>query len=289
MQGRWEDRYWTSNDGLRLHYRDYAGSRDWPPLICLHGLTRNAGDFGDLALRFAGQRRVIVPDFRGRGLSDYDPFPARYAPPTYASDILQLMDLLGIERAVFIGTSLGGLVTMAIAAFTQERIAGTVLNDVGPKLEESGLERIRSYVGSPALFHSWSTAAHYIARGNRVMHPRYDEHDWLKMAHRVCRRAGAEIVFDYDMAIADNVLAAAAAPTADAWPYFRALAHAPLLVLRGELSDLLSDETAVRMAAEHPEAELVRVQGVGHAPDLDEPEAVAAIERLLARAGKRNK
>ncbi|MEO5775091.1 MAG: alpha/beta hydrolase [Sphingomicrobium sp.] len=283
----WEDRYWTSRDGLRLHYRDYAGSGDRPPLICLHGLTRNARDFGDLAERFAGDWRLIVPDFRGRGLSDYDPLPVRYAPPTYAGDIMQMMDVLGVEQAVFVGTSLGGLVTMAIAAIAQQRIAAAVLNDVGPELEETGLQRIRSYVGKPALFHSWRAAARYIARGNAAMHPRYDESDWIKMAQRVCRSANGEILFDYDMAAADNVLAGAGAPPIDAWPYFRALAHAPLLIVRGELSDLLSEENARRMAAEHPDAELVTVQGVGHAPDLDEPEAVAGIERLLAKADAR--
>lgn len=281
---RWTDIYWFSRDGLKLHYRDYPGRDDRPPLICLHGLTRNARDFGQLAERYAGEWRVIVPDFRGRGLSDYDPLPARYAPPAYAADILQLLDLLHIKRAVFIGTSLGGLVTMAIAATAPHRVAATLLNDVGPQLEPEGLSRIRSYVGQPALFRDWDEAAQALAGRNAEIYPAYSPADWLAMARRLCREDQEDqIRFDYDMAIAQNVLAPAPVSPVDAWPLFRALSAAPLLVVRGESSDLFSQETAKKMAAEHPDAELVCVPGVGHAPDLNEPEAVAAIDRLLVR------
>jgi pimeloyl-ACP methyl ester carboxylesterase len=277
----WTDAYWNSRDGLRLHYRDYPGPAGALPVVCLHGLTRNARDFEELAPQLARDRRVIVPDFRGRGLSDYDPIPARYAPPTYAADILQLLELLEIESATFIGTSLGGLVTMAIAAFAPQRIAGTVLNDVGPELEREGLDRIRGYVGRPAFFRNWKEAADSIAERNGALHPRYRHADWMKMARRLCREEAGGVIFDYDLAIAQNVLASASAPQADAWPYFAALASSPLLVLRGELSDLLSAETAARMVESHPDARLVTVADVGHAPDLLEPEALAAIHQLL--------
>lgn len=280
--------HWTSSDGLRLHYRDYPGRADRPPVICLHGLTRNGRDFETLAGRLAGEWRVIVPDFRGRGLSDYDPAPDQYAPPTYAGDILQLMDLLRVEAAIFIGTSLGGLVSMGIAAVAPQRIAGTVLNDVGPQLEADGLERIRSYVGRAARFDSWHSAAGHLAERNREIHPRYGIDEWERMARRLCRQAPEGIRFDYDMAIARNVLAPANAPAVDPWPLFRALSHAPLLILRGEYSDLLSAETAVTMAAAHPDSELVCIESVGHAPDLDEPEAIAGVERLLTKAAVNN-
>jgi pimeloyl-ACP methyl ester carboxylesterase len=283
-QQQWEERYWHSRDGLRLHYRDYPGADDRPPVICLHGLTRNGRDFGSLAARLTGKWRVMVPDLRGRGLSDYDPLPTRYAPPTYVGDILQLMDLLGIIRAVFIGTSLGGLVTIGIAAVAPDRIAGAVLNDVGPQLEPQGLERIRSYVGTAANFHSWEEAARSIAERNAQIHPGYKADDWVDMARRLCRETRGQIRFDYDPAIAINVLAAGS--PVDAWPYFRRLSAAPLLIVRGELSDLLSAETARNMVAEHPDAELISIARVGHAPDLDEPEAVGAIERLLTKALK---
>ena len=282
----WTDVNWNSRDGLRIHYRDYPGPAGALPLLCLHGLTRNARDFEELAPRLARDRRVIVPDFRGRGLSDYDPLPARYAPPTYAADILQLLELLEIESAIFIGTSLGGLVTMAIAAFAPQRIAGAVLNDVGPELEREGLDRIRGYVGRPAFFRDWQDAADSIAERNRAIHPRYCGADWMKMAHRMCREEAGGMIFDYDLAIAQNVLATAAQPQADAWPYFLALTASPLLVLRGELSDLLSAETAARMVQSHPDATLVTVPAVGHAPDLSESEALQAVLALLSKADR---
>lgn len=280
----WEDRYWSSQEGLRLHYRDYSGSGDKPPVICLHGLTRNARDFAKLAQRLKGTQRVIVPDFRGRGLSAWDPVRARYAPPTYARDVLDLMGVLKIDCAVFIGTSLGGLVTMAIAAIDQGRIAASVLNDVGPALEPAGLERIRSYVAQAQWFGTWEEAARAIQRRDETIHPRYQQKDWLAMAHRLCRRDGSQIRFDYDIAIAHNVVASAGAPAMNAWPYWEGLYHAPAVIIRGALSDLLSREAATKMAAEHPDCELIEIDGVGHAPDLDEPHALAGIARLLRKA-----
>src|SRR4051812_26204248 len=137
----YQDNYLRVADGLRLHYRDYPGTSERPPLLCLHGLTRNGRDFVDLAERYSPQRRVIVVDFRGRGLSDYDPQPERYTPLTYASDVLQLLDELAIDQAVFVGTSLGGLVTMAVAATAPNRIAAGILNDIGPDFAPSGVER----------------------------------------------------------------------------------------------------------------------------------------------------
>jgi pimeloyl-ACP methyl ester carboxylesterase len=280
---RWEDRFWTSSDGLRLHYRDYAGPSDRPPILCLHGLTRNARDFEDLADRLAGTWRVIVPDFRGRGLSDWDPQPERYNPATYAADVIDVLDRLRIEKAVFIGTSLGGLVTMAVAAETPGHIAAAVLNDIGPRLEEQGLERIRGYVGRQQLFSSLEAAADWLASRDHPIHPAYRDEDWLRMARRLCCAGEDGIRFDYDMAVADNVLRSATAPTADAWPLFRALEQVPLLILRGELSDLLSQGTAEEMGEVHPDAELAIIPKVGHAPDLSEAAAQRALERLLAR------
>ena len=136
--------YWTSSDGLRLFTRDYPGSAERPTLVCLHGLTRNSRDFEAFAERHSGRFRVIAPDFRGRGRSARDPNPANYLPKTYADDILQLLDELAVDRAIFVGTSLGGIVTMLIAAAQPQRIAATILNDVGPELDERGLDRIRT-------------------------------------------------------------------------------------------------------------------------------------------------
>lgn len=281
--GGWADRHWTSADGLLLYYRDYAGSADRPPLLCLHGLTRNSRDFAAFAERYAGEWRIIAPDFRGRGRSQWDPKPENYKPPVYAADIVELLDELRLPEAIFVGTSLGGLVTMAIAAFAPQRITAAILNDVGPALDSAGLERIGTYVGKPVAFPSWEAAAAYFARLQSAMHPNYRGDDWDRYARRICRERDGVILFDYDMAIADNFQVAIGAPAVDAWPYFHALAGAPLLIVRGEYSDLLSASTAQAMVDAHPDAELVTVPGVGHAPDLVEPAAIAAIDRFLGR------
>ena len=141
---RWTDRYWTSTDGLKLHYRDYAGPDDRPPLLMLHGLTRNSRDFEEVAKRYAGDWRVIAVDFRGRGKSQHDPDPANYQVPVYARDVLQLLDELDIDQAVFLGTSLGGLVTMVVAITAAGRIAGALLNDVCPELDSAGIDHINN-------------------------------------------------------------------------------------------------------------------------------------------------
>lgn len=285
----WRDEYWTSRDGLKLHYRDYAGRDDRPPVLCLHGLTRNARDFEMLAERLAGDWRVIVPDFRGRGLSDYDPMTIRYVPPTYAADVLQLLDELGIPEAVFVGTSLGGIVTMIVAGFAPQRIAGAVLNDVGPALEKSGIDRIRSYVGQPLVFADWDEATERLSARHAEAHPAYGRGDWLGYSKRVAHETGRGIEFDYDLAIAEPFMAMdeKAAAAVGAWPLFMGLTGKPLLILRGEHSDLFSAETAERMRDAIPGAELAVVPNVGHAPDLAERESIAAIDRLLERVLRR--
>ena len=268
-------------DGLRLHYRDYPGPAGKAPLLCLHGLTRNSRDFTDFAERHSPEWRVLAADFRGRGLSDYDPLPARYTPVTYAADVLHFLNALEIDRAVFIGTSLGGLVTMAIAAIAPLRIAASILNDVGPELTAGGLERIRSFVGKDVRFATWDEAAEAIAANNRRLPQSYSHDDWVEMAHRVCREDKGEIIFDYDMAIALPFETHGPVPKVDLWPLFKALGQKPLLVVRGEQSDLLSADALEKMHEAVPGMKSVTVPGVGHAPTLDEPEALEAIDALL--------
>ncbi|WP_426693158.1 alpha/beta hydrolase [Sphingomonas sediminicola] len=283
----WADRYWTSCDGLKLHYRDYDGPADRPPLLMLHGLTRNARDFENVAERYAGDWRVLAVDFRGRGMSEWDSDSSHYHPPIYAADVLQLLDELGIEQAVFMGTSLGGLVTMIIATVAPQRIAGALLNDVGPELDFSGIDRIKSYVGKQVLFRDWDDAADRLQQRAGDVYPAYDHAAWVRFAKRACRQTEGGVEFDYDMRIAEPFEAGNTGEIKDAWPYYRALGDRPVLVLRGEHSDLLPGPAADRMAKEILDVEVVTVKGVGHAPDLDEPEAVAAIDRLLERVLKR--
>jgi pimeloyl-ACP methyl ester carboxylesterase len=278
---RYPDGWYRVADGLRLHYRDYPGSSDRPPLICLAGLTRNARDFEAFAERYSPRFRVLALDFRGRSLSDFDPQPLRYNPLTYVGDVLQLLDQLGVPRAIFVGTSLGGIVTMLLAATAPQRVAGAILNDVGPELSDAGLDRIRGYVGKGECFADWDEAAQALAAINRGIPRNFTQADWIKAAHRACREEDGAIVFDYDPAIAVPFAAVAAAPAVDMWPLFHALALHPLLALRGEVSDLLSAEAFERMRVAAPNARFAVIPGVGHAPMLDEPAAVAAIDQFL--------
>lgn len=279
------DCYWTSRDGLKLHYRDYPGRAERPPVVCLPGLTRNARDFAALAGRLAGEWRVLCPEMRGRGDSDYAKDPATYNPLQYVDDVAALFEQAGIDRFVAIGTSLGGLMTMVMAMTMPERIAGAVLNDIGPVLDPAGLARIKGYVGLGRSFPTWMHAARGLEESQAIAYPDYAIDDWLAMAKRLMLLSSNDrIVFDYDMKIAEP-LAAVEDSQADLWPGIDGLAGKPVLLIRGELSDILSPATLAAMQARLPAAEAVTVPRVGHAPTLDEPEAVAAIARLLARIG----
>lgn len=277
----WTDRYWNSADGVKLHYRDYDGNRDRPPILCIPGLTRNARDFEPVADRFAGDWRIIAIDLRGRGGSAFDPDPSNYKPMVYVADILKMLDQLGIADAVFVGTSLGGICTMALALGDRERIAGALLNDIGPEIDRAGVERIAGYVGTAARFASWDEAIDQVSSRNLDIYPDYSRADWDRFVRRMAREDGSAVVFDYDMAIAGNFESAASAP--EIWPLYQALDGRPVTILRGELSDLLSARVAARMASDLPDVELVTIPRVGHAPSLDEPESLAALDRLLAR------
>ena len=278
--------HWRSGDGLALHFRDYPGRGNLTPVICLHGLTRNARDFEDLAPHIAASsgRRVLVPEMRGRGRSGYAADPATYAVPTYVADLLALLAQEEIERFVPIGTSMGGLIAMALASLAPERIAGVVLNDVGPVVEEGGLERIRAYVGQGRSFPTWVHAARALADLHGETHPGYTLEDWLAMAKRtMVLVSNGRIALDYDMKIAEPILAhdESAVPV-DLWPMLRGLAGRPAVLVRGELSAILSAETFAQMAAALPGARTVTVAGTGHAPTLDEPEVRIAIDAMLA-------
>jgi len=284
----WQDRYWTNRDGLKLHYRDYPGPADRPPILMLHGLTRNCRDFENVAARLAGDWRVIAVDFRGRGLSDWDPQSGRYTPQTYADDVVEMLGQLGVDRGIFFGTSLGALVTMTVAAMRPELLAGALINDIGPEVDPRGIKRIRTYVGVPVHFSDWHEAAAALRAKHGDVHPSYGDEDWLRYARRVCRESGQGMVeLDYDMAIADNFNRPGSDPVGDLWPLFHSLGNIPVLIVRGANSDLLPAGLAEQMREALANAELVTVPEVGHAPDLDEPDAAAAIDRLLERVRAR--
>jgi pimeloyl-ACP methyl ester carboxylesterase len=278
----YSDGYWWSHDDLRLHYRDYAGPSDKPPIICIPGLTRNCRDWEPVAERLAGQWRVITVSLRGRGESAYAKDALTYVPLTYMRDIERLLIHLDISRFVLFGTSLGGIVTMLMAANGGERIAGALINDVGPEIDPVGLERIKTYVGRSVSWPTWLHAARALHDANGALYPKFQLADWLAMAKRVHRLTqSGRIVPDYDAKIAIPFKLPNAEPAFDMWPTLDGLAGKPVLIVRGALSDLLSEATARRMTERLPDAKLVTVPDVGHAPVLNEPEAVAGIDALL--------
>ena len=280
----WSDGYWWSNDGLRLHYREYAGRDDRPPIICIPGLTRNARDFEGVADRLAGEWRLICVELRGRGESAYAKDPMTYMPITYMQDVEALIRELGLTRFVLFGTSLGGIVTMLLSMNDGGRIAGALLNDIGPDLETAGLETIRSYVGRSQSFPTWLHAARFIAEAQKARYPDWDLDQWLTYAKRLCKLTpGGRIVLDYDLRIAEPFKLPGGETGFDMWVAYQGLKGVPSVLVRGELSDLFSPRTAERMQRENPALEVVVVPRVGHAPLLEEPEAVQAIDRLLAR------
>lgn len=283
------DGYWWSNDGLRLHYRDYAGGdAARPPILCIPGLTRNARDFEGLAARLAGQWRVIAVDLRGRGESAYAKDPLTYAPVSYQQDLEALVAALAIDRFVLAGTSMGGLLAMHLGAADPARVAGLIVNDVGPELDEIGMARIRSTIGRTSTWPTWVHAARDFAELHKAAFPKWKLEDWLVFAKRMARIGSAgRIVPDYDMRIAEALRGASPVAGMDLWSAWQALSGVPALVVRGARSDILSAETLERMIATNGEAKALTVQGIGHAPTLDEPEVTAAIDGLLARVEER--
>lgn len=279
-----------SQDGLGLFVRDYAPEAPVTglPVLCLHGLTRNSRDFEEVAPRIAALgRRVICPDVRGRGRSDWDSKPDSYAPPVYVADTLRILSQLNVERCVWLGTSMGGIMTMIAAATAPHLVAAVALNDVGPALDPKGIARIMGYVGRRQPVADLATAAAAIRAVNGVAFPKaQDDAFWLTFAERTFRRqADGRFELDYDPAIAQAFATppSTAAPV-DMWPLFEALKPIPAIVFRGALSDLLAPETVTEMQRRKPDLEAVEVADVGHAPTLEEEDAWGALMTFLARA-----
>jgi pimeloyl-ACP methyl ester carboxylesterase len=282
------DRTWTSPDGLELYARDHAAGPGPArlPVICLQGLTRTARDFEDVAPWIPARgRRVRAAHLRGRGRSAWDPRPMRYVPLTYARDVLALMQQAGIARAVFVGTSMGGLITMTLAQLRSPVVAAAVLNDVGPVLSPAGLARIAGYTGKTAEPTSWAEAAAYARSTNAHAFPEMGDAEWLAFARRLFREQDGRIRLDYDPDITVPFGKIKPVRPAVMWALFRHLARKrPTLLVRGQTSDLLAQETAARMRSLAPKMAYAEVPGVGHAPMLTEPAARGALEAFLRDA-----
>jgi pimeloyl-ACP methyl ester carboxylesterase len=277
--------YWfDSHDDLRLYSRVYAAAADAPVVLCLHGLMRNSRDFGELAVHLAARYRVIVPDMRGRGLSARDRNFNNYQIPVYLRDVLTLLAGLGAARVAIIGTSMGGLMAMLLAATQPRLVSRIVLNDVGPEVDPRGLERIRGYAGRAAPVRSWPEAAAQVRADYGAAWPNLSDARWDEIA-RLSYRANAQGVpeLDADPLIREPLRdTSRAAP--DLWPLWGALARVPILAIRGAHSDILSVTTLARMQRGKPDLQALTVANRGHAPLLDEPECVAAIDQFLAAA-----
>lgn len=281
----YQDVFYETPDGLSLYARDYPGPTAAAPVVmCLHGLTRNSRDFHDLALTLSGTFRVLVPEQRGRGRSDYDSDPSRYAIMQYVADTHGLLNKLNVETVGVVGTSMGGLMTFALNALYPGLISRAVINDIGPEIAEAGLERIKSYVGVAGPFADWDEATRYLKDVSADIFPRWAENQWADFARQCYREHDGQVVIDYDPQIAEPLAGESNDTEAQTlWSLFEAMATVPTLLVRGALTDLLSVSCVDRMQALHPAMELLTVPDVGHAPMLNETGVAAAINAFLSR------
>lgn len=293
-----KERQYHAHDGLNLSYREYGEGEN--VMVCLPGLTRNSRDFESLAGHLSQRWRVLSPDFRGRGKSQRDPKWKQYLPPTYARDVWTLLDHLGIEQAVIIGTSLGGLVAMIMADQQPQRLRAVVMNDVGPHVPDEAISRLLQYVGRTPAQENWDAAIEMTRKNYSLSFPDADDAFWLTQVRQAwSERTDGTVAPDHDPKIGDALRHASKSAglvrflqklgirrlrgiNLDLWDNFRAMTM-PTLLLRGALSDLLSTETVKQMKTIKPDLEVVTIPNRGHAPTLDEPESRAAIDRFLAK------
>lgn len=283
----YRERWFSAQDGLRLFFRDY-GSHLAPgtPVLCLGGLARNSKDFDRLARRLCERRRVICPDYRGRGRSSYDTDWRNYRPEVYLNDLAHLLAVCNLHRVLVCGTSMGGLLSMGLAIAKPTALAGVILNDIGPHLHHRGLTRILDYIGADHPQPDWDHAVAHLKSQFPHLGLGSDER-WRAFAEQTYRLGDDGVLrYDWDQALAKPLLRSRGA-TPDLWRLYGALDRRPVLVLRGELSDVLSEETVARMAELKPDLKSATVPGVGHTPMLDEPPAQTAIDEFIAEIDER--
>lgn len=271
-----------SEDGLELFYREFGAEQPGTPVICLPGLTRNSRDFVDLAQRIEDRRRVLTPDLRGRGFSAYDPNWQNYHPLTYINDTWRLLDSLGIDRVIIVGTSLGGLCAMAMSKQDASRIAGVVMNDVGPEIGAEGLVRIQGYTGLLPPVASWQEAVQQTRDVYGRWLPGLSDAEYLALAKRGYREFDGVPRLDFDPNVG-RAVREVGPQKGDPWENFASLKDTPVTVLWGVDSDILTKEICDKMIGVKPDLDVVAVSDRGHVPLLDEPECVAAIDAMLSK------
>lgn len=281
----------TSSDGLRLHARSYGDdTAERPPVVCLPGLARHAADFHDFAAALTDPddppRHVLAVDYRGRGRSDHDPDPDHYSVPVETADLLRLLDTLDISRAIFVGTSRGGIITMAAAAAKPGLVAAAVLNDIGPVIERAGLLRIKSYVGKLGTPRDLDEAAGTLEALFGRQFPTLFDRDWRAWAQNTWETRDGRLVLSYDPALARTLEPIGPdSDIPDLWPLFGSLQSAPVLVIRGANSDLLSAETVEAMLQAHPDLDVATVPDQGHTPILQTHDLLSTVRRFIDRLG----
>jgi pimeloyl-ACP methyl ester carboxylesterase len=289
MSSTYRDLFVSAADGLRLYTRDYGPARsDALPVICLPGLARTSEDFHDLAVALGSDatrpRRVLSLDYRGRGRSEWDPDWRNYDVRVELNDTLQVLTVAGIEKAVFVGTSRGGLITMALSAIRPALLCGAVLNDVGPVIEGKGLIRIRGYVGKLPAPRTMKEAGQILRQMSDAQFPRFTDEQWERQARGTWREHEGRLVLSYDPNLMKTLQALdLEAPLPDLWPLFGGLANIPVLAIRGGNSDLLSAETLAGMKERHPRLTAITLPDQGHAPIL-EGDLVQAVDQLIREA-----
>ena len=282
----YSEHYFENSSGLKLYYRRHGADKPGTPVVCLPGISRNSRDFHEIAEHMAAQRPVIAMDFRGRGLSDWDPQWRNYQPATYAADVLELLDELGMARVVLFGTSLGGLVSMIISANSPERVAAVTLNDIGPAIGAKGLARIMAYIGRAAPAANWDEAVAQARETYGIAWPGLSDDEWLIQARRGYRENDAGVpVVDLDPMVGEAARTVIARPE-DPWVLFDKTAAKPVLLLHGETSDILTFDIVDRMIEKKPDLVHVVVSNRGHVPILDEPECITGIDEFLGEVEK---
>jgi pimeloyl-ACP methyl ester carboxylesterase len=297
MAQRRASQFITAHDGLKLHVEAY-GSRvaTGVPVVCLPGLARTGGDFEVLASALSGDRHrpryVVAMDYRGRGRSDYDRNPLNYNFAIELADVLSVLTALDLAPAVFVGTSRGGILAMLLASARPAAIAGVILNDIGPVIDVQGLARIKGYVGNLPEPKSFADGAVILRRLFASQFPRLTQDDWIAFSRRAFKQQDGRLLPTYDVRLAKTLEGIdLARPLQPLWTEFEALAHIPVLVIRGANSDVLSSATVAAMRARKPDLDAIEVRDQGHAPLLVEPETIGHIsafiahcERIAARA-----
>ncbi|UTW54715.1 alpha/beta fold hydrolase [Kordiimonas sp. SCSIO 12610] len=279
----YQDVYYKSSDGLTLYARDYPHSNPKHTILCMHGLSRNSADFEEIIPYLHKHSRVIAVDQRGRGKSDYDPSPENYLPTTYVQDMFSLINYLSLDKVTLLGTSMGGLMSMMMAAANPALFEGIIINDIGPVVDPKGLNRIKAYVGKTKPAKTWAEAADRIRELNGPFYPDFTDDDWAKFAKRTYHEdSDGAPVLSYDPNISKPIeQSEEAAVSPDLWPLFEACASIPILVIRGEYSDILHPDTVDEMKRRHPNCMGITIPRVGHAPILNEDKSIAAIANFL--------